>query len=97
MGNILLEITESSTRTSDGTYTTKQSKGFMSSLGGFFSRKHLFEILSLDFFMSVLSCSRTGGDGTKGMDGGIVFLASCEHHFFRVHENRMQPPGNLYF
>ena len=72
MGNILLEITESSTRTSDGTYTTLQSIGFMSSLGDFFPKKHLFKIPNLDFiFMSVLSCSRTGGDGGKVGGWGV--------------------------
>ena len=29
------------------------------------------------------------GDGIKGLDGGIVFLASYEFHFIRVHDNLM--------
>ena len=35
-----------------------------------------------------------GGDGVKGVDGGIVILASLEHHFITVHENLGQYPSN---
>ena len=35
-----------------------------------------------------------GGYGIKGIDGGFINLASCEHHFLRVHENLGQHPSN---
>ena len=45
-------------------------------------------------YWSVRSSSWRGGDGVKGVDGGIVILVSCEHHFIRVHENLVQHPSN---
>ena len=40
------------------------------------------------------SSSRKEGDWVKGVEGGIIFLASCEHHFVRLHENLLQHPSN---
>ena len=38
---------------------------------------------------------QVGGEGMgKGNEGGFVILASCKHHFFRVHENLVQHPSN---
>ena len=34
-----------------------------------------------------------GGEGVKEEDGGIIILASCEHHFNRVHKNLVQHPS----
>ena len=42
-------------------------------------------------YVSVRSSSRRVG-GWWG--GGIVFLASCEHYFIRVHEYLVQHPSN---
>ena len=44
-------------------------------------------------YWSVCSSSRRGGYGAKDY-GGIVVLASCEHHFLRVHKNLVQHPNN---
>ena len=30
----------------------------------------------------------------KVVEGGLRYLASCEHHFLRVHENLVQYPSN---
>ena len=38
-----------------------------------------------------------GGNGLKGLDGGIDILASCEHHLIRLHENKVQHPSNKIF
>ena len=35
-----------------------------------------------------------GGDRLKGVDGGIVILASSEKYFIRVQENLVQHPSN---
>ena len=32
--------------------------------------------------------------GVNGVDGGIVSLSRCEHHFIRLHENLVQHPSN---
>ena len=38
-------------------------------------------------YWSVRVSSMRGGDKVKGVDWGVVILASCGHHFIRVHEN----------
>ena len=49
-------------------------------------------------YWSVCSSSRRGGDWLKGVDWGIVILASCKHHFIKVHENLEQHPiSNISF
>ena len=45
-------------------------------------------------YWSDRSSSMSGGDGVKGMDGGIVIVASCKHHFIRVYENLVQHKRN---
>ena len=40
------------------------------------------------------SSSRIEGYGIKGVEVGIVILASCEYNFIRVHENLAQHPNN---
>ena len=45
-------------------------------------------------YWSVRSSISRGGDGVKGLDGGIVILASCEFHFISEHENLLQHPSN---
>ena len=44
---------------------------------------------------TVRSSSRRGGDKVKRVDGGIVILASCKHHFIRVFANLEQHPSIL--
>ena len=39
-------------------------------------------------YWSARSSSRRGVDGVKGVDGGIVILASYKFHFIRVHHNQ---------
>ena len=34
--------------------------------------------------------------GYKGWMRGIIILASCKHHFIRVHEYLVQHPSNKY-
>ncbi len=47
----------------------------------------IFKVANMDLlYWSVRS--------SKGFDVGIVFLASCEYHFIRVHENMIQHPSN---
>ena len=36
-----------------------------------------------------------GGDRVKGVDGGIIILASCEYYFIRVHKNLVQHSSNI--
>ena len=38
-------------------------------------------------------CS-SGKEMGKGLDEGIVILASCKHHFIRVYDNLVQLPSN---
>ena len=45
-------------------------------------------------YWSVHSSTRKEADGIKELGGGIVILASCEHHFIRVHKNMLQDPSN---
>ena len=40
------------------------------------------------------SSSKWGGNRVMQEDGGIIILASCQHHFIRVHENLVQHPSN---
>ena len=35
-----------------------------------------------------------GGDEIQGVDEGFVILASCEHHFIKVHKNLVQHSSN---
>ena len=35
-----------------------------------------------------------GGEGVKGVDEGIVILASYMFHFIRVHDNLVKGPSN---
>ena len=44
-------------------------------------------------YWSVRSSSKKGGKG-EGNEGDIFILASCEHHFIRVHEKLVQHPSN---
>ena len=38
---------------------------------------------------------RWGGDGVKGVDGGIIILASCEFtSYIKVYVNLVQHPSN---
>ena len=63
--------------------------GYMDILTG----EHLSSIYlaNLDLInSSVRSYSRKEGEGVKGLKGSIAILASCEHHFIRVHENLKQ-------
>ena len=61
------------------------------------TEKNLSSILlaNMDLtYWSVYSSSRIGGYGIKGVEVGIVILASCEYNFIRVHENLAQYPSN---
>ena len=45
-------------------------------------------------YWPVRSSSWVGGNGVDGAEGGIIFLASCEHPFIRVHKNLVQHTSN---
>ena len=45
-------------------------------------------------YWSVRSFSKSEGDRLKGLDRVIVVLASCVHHFIRVHKNLVQYSSN---
>ena len=52
------------------------------------------QLANMDLIYWTVRLFSWDGIGVKGVEGGIVILASWELHFIRVHENLVQHPCN---